>query len=174
MLQLHLSPRHSQCRPAPPRVSQSEHVGAHQNGLTCSQRSYATSVRPSISCVPFHNWSGTWQCHRVMHTYSVLLSDVCRCSRLPPWPSPILVLYFTGKCFPSPPHSVSLHLRTHCVGNLLQSIPQRYFVGGFPQMQVLFFPPSNGKTELHRSGLCPDRQKNTNKINLCQLHLEPG
>lgn len=82
-------------------------------------------------------------------------------------------LYITAKCFFFPPHSVSLDLRTHCVGNLLQSIPQWYFMGGFPQMRV-FFPPSNGKTELHRSGLSPDRQKNTNKINLRQLHLEPG
>lgn len=36
-----------------------------------------------------------------------------------------------------------------------------------------FFPSSKsnggGETELHRSGLIPDRQKNTNKINLCQL-----
>lgn len=37
-------------------------------------------------------------------------------------------------------------------------------------MQLLFFPhPAGGAPELHRSGLIPDRQKNTNKINLCQL-----
>lgn len=45
-------------------------------------------------------------------------------------------------------------------------------------MQLLFFPhPARGggggkkktKPELHRSGLIPDRQENTNKINLCQL-----
>lgn len=41
------------------------------------------------------------------------------------------------------------------------------------QLFLFFFssPKSNGGggTELHRSGLIPDRQKNTNKINLCQL-----
>lgn len=40
------------------------------------------------------------------------------------------------------------------------------------QLFLFSFPPLNpmgGKTELHRSGLIPDRQKNTNKINLCQL-----
>lgn len=43
------------------------------------------------------------------------------------------------------------------------------------QLFLFFFffssSKSNGgkKTKLHRSGLIPDRQKNTNKINLCQL-----
>lgn len=40
-----------------------------------------------------------------------------------------------------------------------QSIPQWYFVGGFPQMQAMFFCFPDGKNEHHRSGLNPDRHK---------------
>lgn len=36
------------------------------------------------------------------------------------------------------------------------------------------FISSNGKAELRRAGPSPDRQRNTNEITLCQLHLQPG
>lgn len=36
------------------------------------------------------------------------------------------------------------------------------------------FVSSNRKAELRRSGPGPDRQRNTNEINRCQLHLQPG
>lgn len=54
MLQLYLSPQQSQGRPALPRVSTHEHVGAHQNGLTCSWHLYCTFVCPSLYSVSFN------------------------------------------------------------------------------------------------------------------------
>lgn len=88
MLQLYLTPRQTQGRLLPP-VSTPEHVGAHQNGLTCSWHSYSTSVCPSISCVPFPCRSGTWQCQRVTHKYCDLFYLVFASGFLP---SPLWLL----------------------------------------------------------------------------------
>lgn len=151
MPQLYLSPQQSQGRPALPRVSMHEHVGAHQNGLTCSRHLYCTFVRPSLYSVSFNvkmprtsNMDNFQQCLQIYQASSPNSLLLLNMSSMLYW-----YIYF-------PPYSVRLNPRTHCASNSLQSIPQWYFVGGFPQMQAFL---SNGKTELHRSGLSPDRHR---------------
>lgn len=70
-------------------------------------------------------------------------------------------------------HTASLDLRIQRAGKLQQSIPQWYIVGGFSSNASVFIS-SNGRAELRRAGPDPDRQRNTNEISLCQLHLQPG
>lgn len=98
--------------------------------------------------MPFPYRSGTWPCHAEV-SWSIL-----KCFRMPQSAPTATYDCFTFVFFP--PLQLRLNLRMHCVGTLLQSIPQCYFVGGFPQMRVFL---SNGKTELHRSGLSPDRHR---------------
>lgn len=151
MLQLYLSPQQSQGRPALPRVSTHEHVGAHQNGLTCSWHLYCTFVCPSLYSVSFNvkmPWASNMEDFTV---FADILGFLPQSSPTAEYECYVLLVHL----FP-PLHSVRLNPRTHCVGNSLQSIPQWYFVGGFPQMRAFL---SNGKTELHRSGLSPDRHR---------------
>lgn len=70
-----------------------------------------------------------------------------------------------------PLHNVRQDLRTYHLGNNQFHSDTLWW---FSTNVNLFYFFSNGKTEQHRSGLSPDRHKNTNKINLCQFHLELG
>lgn len=93
----------------------------------------------------------------------------CRCTRVPFLLLNMSAVLYWRFVFPSLLRSNKAHL----VGNSLQSIPLWYFVGGFPQMRVFLWNGREKKT--WTPSLWPESrqtQKNTNKINLCQL--QPG
>lgn len=183
MLQLHLSPRHSPCRPAPTGVF------PHLDTWECVRMAWRAAgvLIPTSPPLPAHlpaipRWE-VWDCAMSRGSFSSTLSYLMVFEDASGFLPPLLPTFLhAGAIFnryiPCRPffRAPASRRRTHCVRNPLQSIPQWYFVGGFPQMQLFLFFFSSSKsnggevgTKLHRSGLIPDRQKNTNKINLCQL-----
>lgn len=146
MLQLHLSPRHSPCRPAPFTVfPPSGHVGVRQNGPTHSRRS--PSDVSASSCPPSrHPAVGGVGLRRVTggsfsSTLSYLMVFEDASGFLPPLlPTFLHAGAIFNRYIPCRPffRAPASRRRTHCVCIPLQSIPQWYFVGGFPQMQLSF------------------------------------
>lgn len=123
----------------------SGHVGVHQNGLTRSRRSY--SAVPASSCPPPPppRWE-VWDCAvspgSFSSTPSYLMVFEDASGFLPPvlptflHAGAIFNRYIPYRPFSERQPAVEEHI---VFAARLQSIPQWYFVGGFPQMQLFLF-----------------------------------